>query len=466
MAKLTLGMPDFGVLNFCCSVVSAVYLKPPEKAAPNSSGAWKKILVACVFSAELLSADGAQMNQSLTMPTGKPEPLAKLVAEATNKNPELLAARRAWQAAAQVPDQASTLPDPEVTVQQFSVGSPRPFAGYTSSNFAYIGFGVSQELPYPGKLRLRGEMARHDAGQRKEQLEAARRSIVEQVKTAYFHLAYLQQTLSILERDDKLLEEIEKVAEARYRTGKGNQQDVLKAQLQRTKLLREFAMHHQEIGSTQALLKQLLNRPSDAPEITAEELTLTTLTRAAAELLSLVRRQNPQIAAEQELVKKQSAQVELAHKDFFPDFKVQYMYQHTGPDFPDYYMLTVGARIPIHRLRKQQPELTQAIEDLNGSRHQYEADVQQAYFEVKDRLLAAETAARLIKIYHDGLIPQATAAFQSGLNAYESNQQDFESLLSSFADVLNLDVEYWKTLADHETALAQLERLTGLELVQ
>jgi hypothetical protein len=60
MAKLTLGMPDFGVLNFCCSVVSAVYLKPPEKAAPNSSGAWKKILVACVFSAELLSADGAR----------------------------------------------------------------------------------------------------------------------------------------------------------------------------------------------------------------------------------------------------------------------------------------------------------------------------------------------------------------------------------------------------------------------
>lgn len=397
---------------------------------------------------------------------GSPVSLASLVEEAQQHNPEILSARRSWQASAQVPSQVSTLPDPEVTVQEFSVGSPKPFAGYTTSDFAYIGVGVSQELPYPGKLRLRGEMAQREADQQRDKFDGIRLRVIEQLKAAYFHLAYLQKVLAILQRDDKLLEEVQKVAEARYRTGQGNQQDVFKAQLQRTKLLREIALHHQDVGTVQAQLKQILNRVPDAPDVAAGELTLTGISYTSDELLARVRGQNPEVAARQEAVNHQSLQVELAHKDFLPDFNVQYMWQHTGPDFRDYYMLTAGARIPIHRIRKQKPEVFQAVEELNSSRHAYEAQVQQTYFEVKDRMLAIDTSAQLLKIYRDGLIPQATAAFQSGLSAYESNREDFESLLSSFLDVLKFDEEYWKTLADHETALAQLERLTGLELVR
>jgi len=82
-------------------------------------------------------------------------PLAVLLQEATNCNPDVAAATHAWKAASHKSDQVRILPDPKFTVQMLSVGSPRPFAGYTNSDFAYIGFGASQELPYPGKLRLR-----------------------------------------------------------------------------------------------------------------------------------------------------------------------------------------------------------------------------------------------------------------------------------------------------------------------
>ncbi len=91
-----------------------------------------------------------------------------LLDEAAHNNPDIIAALRAWQAAEQVPSQVSTLPDPQVTVQHFSVGSPVPFAGYSNSDFAYIGFGVSQEIPYPGKLKLRGEAAQRDAAVARE----------------------------------------------------------------------------------------------------------------------------------------------------------------------------------------------------------------------------------------------------------------------------------------------------------
>ncbi len=391
-------------------------------------------------------------------------PLAKLVEEAGTHNPDIRAARHAWQASTQVPSQVSTLPDPQVVLQQFAVGSPRPFAGFSNSDFSYLGVGVSQEFPYPGKLRLRGEMASRDADLARHRLETVRRSVVEQLKAAYFQLAYIQRTLGILDRDDKLLEQIEKIAEARYRVGQGNQQDVLKAQLERTKLMREVEMHHQEMGTLEAQLKQVLNRPPDSPDVVTTELVETALPYNSDELLAMVRIQNPQVASEQEIVRRQGLQVELAHKDFYPDFNVQYMWQHTAEQFRDYYMLTFGVKIPIWRSRRQRPELAQATEELNRSRREYEAQVQQTYFEVKDQFVRAGTAYRLLKIYREGLIPQATDTLDSGLAAYQVGREDFQTLLDSFIDVLNLDIEYWRTLADHETALARLEQLTGITL--
>ena len=407
---------------------------------------------------------GAQAQIKVQPPQAKAS-LAEMVQEAERNNPQIQAARHAWKAATQVPSQVSTLPDPEFTVQQFSVGSPRPFAGYTNSEFAYIGIGVSQDFPYPGKLRLRGEIAERDAASAQERVEAVRRSVVEQLKTTYFRLSYIQQTLGILERDDKLLEQIEKIAQARYRVGQGIQADVLKAQVERTKLLREIAHHHQVMGELEAQLKQILNRRPDSPDIATEELTETALPYSSDELLRRVRTQNPEVASEQEMVRKQGLKVELAHKDFYPDFNLQYMWQRTDPTkFRAYYMLTFGMRIPIHRRGRQQPELAQATEELNRSQREYEASVQQAYFDVRDQFVTADTAAQLLKIYREGLIPQATATFQAGLAAYQSNREDFQTLLSSFLDVLNFDIDYWRALADHESALAHIERLTGVTL--
>ncbi|MGH9431803.1 MAG: TolC family protein [Terriglobia bacterium] len=391
-------------------------------------------------------------------------PLTSLVEEAERNNPRIIAARRAWQAATQVPSQVSTLPDPEVAIQQFSVGSPRPFAGFTNSNFAYVGFGISQDIPYPGKLRLRGEIATRDAAVDRDQLQLVRREVIEQLKATYFQLSYIQQTLGILYRDQKLLAEVEKIAEARYRVGEGNQQDVLKAQLEETKLLPEIALHHQEMGTLEARLKQLLNRAADSSDLTAETLTETPLPYTVDQLMAHIRSGNPNVEAEQQMVRQQGLQVALAHKDFYPDFNVRYMWQHTAEQFRDYYMLTLGVQVPIHWRRKQRPHLAQEVEKLNSSRRSYEAQVQQSYFDVRDQYLAAETDAHVLTIYRQGLIPQAAATFNAGLAAYQTGREDFQTLLDSFLDVLNLDVEYWRTLTGHETALAQLEELTGLTL--
>src|SRR6267143_403637 len=392
-------------------------------------------------------------------------PLAELLREAEQNNPQIQAARQGWKAAQQVPTQVSTLPDPQFQIQQFSVGSPRPFAGYTNSDFAYIGLGVSQDFPYPGKLRLKGEIARRDADVVQQQYESARRSILAGVKSAYFQLAYLSKTLGILESDGELLQQVEKAADARYRSGMGNQHDLLQAQVERTKLLREITMHHLEVAKLQAQIKQLLNRAQSSLDIEPADLSETPLEYSFEQLLSATKTQNPEISGAGKMVERQNLQVDLARKDFYPDFNLQYMWQRTDPTkFRAYYMLSFGIRVPIYRGRKQRPELAQAESELNRSRSESEVQSQQVAFEVRSEYETEQKTAELLKIYREGLLPQARAGFQAGIATYQNNRQDFQALLASFLDVLHLDEEYWKSIAERETTLARLEQLTGLSL--
>src|SRR5579883_2670628 len=255
--------------------------------------------------------------------------LEELIREVEQRNPDISAAQQGYQAATHVAGQVSALPDTQVMVQHLSVGSPRPFAGYSNSDFAYIGFGAAQELPYPGKRGLRAQVANQEAEARRFQVDSVCRSMIDQLKAAYFRLAYLQETLGILERTDGLLRDIQKIAESRYSVGQGNQQEVLKAQL-----------------------KQLLNRAQESPDIRAAPLAFRPIPYTASQLLELAKQQNPDIQAQQQMVKQSESQVELSRKEFRPDFNVQYMWQHTNGDTRDYYMGTFGINLPNRKRRK------------------------------------------------------------------------------------------------------------------
>jgi len=393
---------------------------------------------------------------------GVPTPLRELAQEAEQKNPQIAASFHAWQASRNVPKQASALPETQLSVQQFGVGSPRPFAGYSNSDFAYIGFGASQDIPYPGKQELRGRVAEREADSMEAQTDSVRRMVVGNLKMVYFRLAYIQQTLGVLQKSDELLNEVQQAAEARYRVGQGNQQDVLKAQLQHTKILQQIAHHHQEEGLLEAQLKQFLGRAQESPDIVAEALTARSLSFTAHELLQKASGQNPDVRSKQASIRQQETRVALAHKDFHPDFNVQYMWQHTNGDTRDYYLATFGIRLPNRG--RQKAELTEAEQNQERARRDLDSESQRVLSEVQQQFVRAKTSEDRLKIYSDGLVPQSEATFRAALAAYQSNRQDFESLLSSFLDVLNLDLEYRSELVEHESALAELERLAGVDL--
>ena len=110
------------------------------------------------------------------------------------------------------------------------------------------------------------------------------------------------------------------------------------------------------------------------------------------------------------------------------------------------------------------PRGAQAEAGLKRSRSESEVQSQQVAFELRSEYETAQKTAELLTIYREGLLPQARAGFQAGIAAYQNNRQDFSALSASFLDVLHLDEEYWKSMAEREAALARLEQLTGLSL--
>jgi outer membrane protein TolC len=387
--------------------------------------------------------------------------LQSLIAEARQSNPAIRASEMAVATARYAPKQASALPDTEVMLQHFSVGSPRPFAGYTNSDFAYIGFGASQELPYPGKRSLRANVAEHEVAISSAEKDVVAWYAITQLKLAYFQLASSQQVIAILEKNQQTAEQIVQAAEARYRVGQGAQADVLRAQLQQTKLLNELSSERRESAQAQAAIKALLNRPIGSPDIVAEPLHQHHLP-ATEVLLRTLADKNPDLQVNAQRISQGHAAVELAQRERKPDFAVQYMWQHTASEFRDYYMATFSIKLPNRsRVRAMQGE---AQAKLAQAESEKQARLKQMESDLGEQIASAQTSEQQLKVYDDGLIPQSEAALNAGLAGYGAGKQEYQGLLASFTDTLQLAIERERTLAEHEAAIARIEGLIGEEL--
>jgi cobalt-zinc-cadmium efflux system outer membrane protein len=447
-------------------------VKPPTSICPVAA----RILIAALFVIGIqtiavsrgdaqdggnpFARDSSHPSADADKPLGS-DRLRALIDEALSRSPVVLSSRSHWQALTKVPIQAATLPDPQVSFQQFTVGSPQPASGYESSDFYYTGFGVSQDIPGPGKLRLQKAEAEKDAEYGENRYEAARRDIEERVKEIYFELFYHAKTLAILDHNQEELNQIQQIAETRYRVGQGLQQDLIKAQLQTTEILKEHAMHHQEEDQEQLELKQLLGRDPDSPNIEIGDVETTHLELDSAQLARLSDRGSPDLAAERAMAARSAEALKLAHQGYWPDFTVGYSYEKTGPGFRDYYMLSLGAKIPLYFWRKQTPAIEQAALEAESAREQTLATQLEVSSAVEGSLVAMRTAERMMSIYRDGLIPQAETSEASAMSAYQVGKVDFQSLVSSVLDLQNLRQEYYRSLADHEIAVAKIQQVIG-----
>jgi len=397
-----------------------------------------------------------------TAPMSTPNLLHALVQEALAHSPMITAARTHSEALTRVPKQVSTLPDPEVGLQHFTVGSPQPFSGYETSDFYYSGFGFSQDIPGPGKLGLRADQAQKAAETGRHALEVQQRQVAEQVRETYFNLFYLKKTFALLVQTQAELQTVAQTAESQYHVGMAQQQDVFKAQLEQTSLLKEIEMHHEEVNQSQANLKAILGREQDSPNIAiSDDVKATDLALDDHRLRELGLSNSPTLKQARAMEEQSQAAVDIAKRDYLPDFTVGYTYEKTGPKFKDYYMLSLGAKIPLYFWRKQKLAVEQAVLEKESARADAYSKRLSVMSDLQNQAIALQTTQRVLKLYSDGLIPQATATHESALAAYRVSKVDFQTLLSTVIDVLRLRQEYYRTLADHEIAVAKIQEIIG-----
>jgi len=389
---------------------------------------------------------------------GDPLTLAAAVAYARQHNAEIRTAAARWRAAQARPAQLGALPDPMVDLAYHDEGFDRLRLGDT--DFAYVRVGASQELPFPGKLSLKRDIATHDAEETGEEYRRVELDVVSRLKMAYAEYAHLDELLDLLQRNRTLLEQLARTAEARYAVGQGIQQDVLKAHVELSLLVDRETVLAQRRQSQTAMLNALLNRPASAPIGAAEHPMERTLNRSLDDLTSAAQAHAPELKTAERRVAGGESTVLLAHREYLPDFVVRAEYMHKSALLPEW-EVGLGIKVPLYFATKQRAGVDEAaavLAEARSARDNAEVDIQSR---VRDLYARAKASERLIALYHTTVIPQAHLALESATSAYQVGKIDFLTLVNSFTVLLEYEMRYHEELTNFQKAAAELEAVVG-----
>ena len=313
-------------------------------------------------------------------------PLGPLIDEAIQQNPSIQAAKDRWESSKAVISQVKTLPDPELKFGYQRIPAESPIAG------AIYGFG--QQIPYPGKLRLRGEVASRQADRFEQEYQARRLQIIARMKEAYFDLHFVHQAIEIVERNKLLLIQFEKTAKARYAVAKAAQQDVFRAQVEISRVLDRLAVLEQQKESLHAAINRLLNRPPSDPLGKPDDIALTPLELQLSDLNKRANEFSPVLLAFGKGIERGEQAVALAKKEYYPDFGLNALGLRNDRINTNGYQFTFGIRVPLFYNTKQRKGVQEALASLSSAKSDWMASRQEVLFFVKDAYVRAKRAER------------------------------------------------------------------------
>jgi outer membrane protein TolC len=389
--------------------------------------------------------------------------LADLAREALRNNPEILAAQKRYEAARQRPTQEASLPDPMISLGYASVGSPRPVAGLGTDVLANVGVMVSQEFPFPGKLKLKGEMAQREADAEFQQYQAASLSVVSRLKQAYYRLWFTYAATDVLARNRDVFAKMLKVAEIRYSAGKVPQQDVLRSQTELSILETRLVKLEQERAALAAQINALLNRKTGAPLGRPEEVTAAPFSVTVDKLLDSARANAPMLRRERSMVQRSELAVNMARKEYYPDFGITAGYFNMG-SMPPMYEFRGEFKVPLYFWRKQRAGVAEQSSRLVEARRNYESAGENLEARIREDYSMAQASARLMELYRKTVVPQASLTLESALNTYQTGANDLTTVLASASTILEYEMSYYDELRDYSLALARLEEMTAVPL--
>ncbi|NWG02580.1 MAG: TolC family protein [Syntrophaceae bacterium] len=391
----------------------------------------------------------------------------EFIEEAIQNNPEISAVKKRWEVFKEKIPQASAWEDPMLG---FGVVSLPTNFSFKNEDMTMKELSISQRFPFPGKKLLMRELASKEAEVVSAEIEEKILRINKEVKAAYYDLSHVYRATQVTQRNKRILEDFAKIAEARYATGEGIQQDLFKAHVEVSKMVDELLMLSQRKKSLEARLNILLGRPPESPMGEPEEVSFRKWSFAIEELQKMALVTNPTLKGMKKMIESKEKAHALAKIEYYPDFNLKFAYgqrdntrESDGTPIKRRDMLTgmIEINIPIFYNSKQSRKVAETKADLLSWEAQYRAMKNEIFFMITEMASMVQRGEKQIELYRTGIIPQANLQIYSAMSAYRVNKADFMTLLDSQMTLYKYELEYHQALNEYEKNIANLGAVVG-----
>lgn len=390
--------------------------------------------------------------------------LPALIEEALQNNPGIQASYQAWKAAEAKIPQAGALPDPTLSFNLLNL----PVETFVFDQEAMTGkqIAIAQMFPFPGKLGLKSKIAAENARVSGARLQEVRNQLVKEVKTTYYRIFFVDKAIETTLKNTDLVRDFAKIAETKYSVGKGLQQDVLKAQVELSKMEDKLISLQQKREALEAKLNALLNRPADAPLGKTVEQEPVEFSFTLNDLKAIADQNRPLFAAWRAMERQSEQKVKLAKKGYLPDFKIAAAYTQrdvlqSGMGGADFVSGLFSVNVPLYFWKKQRKNVEENRFAKSAVQRNFQNVRNQVYAGLEKTLSDVEKNKRLLNLYRNGIIPQATQSLNSAISGYQTDKVDFLTMLSNQMTLFNYQLDYYRILSEYHTGIAELEALTG-----
>ena len=386
--------------------------------------------------------------------------LPDLIKDALARNPEIQAARKQWEAAANRIAQASSLDDPTLQVQLWNF--PQTFNVTHTQNSI---FGVSQTFPFPGKLALKGEVASRSADMTEQALRARERDLIARLKQAYYDLFLEHKAIQIHHEQVDLLKQFFEIANAKFRAGKGSQVDVLKAQVELSSLHQHLPALEQRRDTAQAKLNTLLDRdprfPLEPPQAPHDQ----RFDKDLEELFQIAITARPELKAGELAIQRNERARALAQRQYYPDFHLAFQrFQNFNAN--DGFGAVVSINMPFAFWTK--PKYDAGVQEASAAVAAARADLHTAEnltrFQIRDLLAKVRANWEVAVLYRTTVLPQAEQGVEAARAEYRTGKTGFLDLIETERALRGFQLEYYRALVEREQRLAELEQVVGSDL--
>lgn len=407
--------------------------------------------------------DGVPVPAEWSMP--ETPTLEDYIREALARNPAIRRAIRDVQALGYRVPQVTSLDDPMVNFVPPTGDMVQTAAGMMDGIV-----GVTQKIPFPGKLGRRGRIAEYAVRMALDTLADVRIRTVAEVQKVYYRYYLADVSIQITQESEQLLEQIRDVAAARYRAGTATQQDVLRTEVELYGLTNELITLRQRRATATALLNTLVNRRVDAPLPPPAPFELAAVEWRLPEAMARAVESNPRLARLQDQIMRDLEVLGLARLDYFPDLTVGYSYTFIAgagvspvASGDDAWNLALGLNLPIwwQRLRAR---VLEGNAQVLSSVEQYEELRNLIFFSLQDTLVKIDTQNRRAVLFRDLIMPRAWQTVEVSTSAYRAGELEFTALIDNWRKWLDFSLAYHRTLATLEQTFAELQQLLGVRV--